>query len=219
MLGNEPDITIVRFPDTPQNIHSNGWAQIIGLAQGKTNWLYCIDADQAIVPVKTDNVQEILEDYKDFAAVKSNWSSFGSSGHLTKTPGSLYERFTMRAKLNEGLNNHGQFCCQPDRTLALKTDDPHHPKLANNEFLVNTNKQLSPGPFNKPPLHDIMYVAHYINKSREEAETKWRKGRCDIFGEKMPHNMFDIHEEFCNAEKEERVLELWNRAKAKFNLK
>src|SRR5690606_37799654 len=121
------------------------------------------------------------------------------------------ERFLMRAKLTEGVNNHTQFICQPDRAQPIRTDDPHHPKLNSGEISVNTNKKQVSGPFNIPPLHDVMWVAHYINKSKEEFVIKNNKGRADIYGAKMPFHLFDAHDKIANAEKEERVIELWNK--------
>lgn len=216
LLGDEPDVEIIHFPDIPQNVHAVGWGQLIKHNQGKTKWLALIDADQVLVPVKQTDVKEVLKNYEDFASLQCNWHTFGSSGRIEKGEGSLYERFLMRATSQEGINNHTQFICQPDRTLAVRTDDPHHAKMPVNEVSVNTNKVIIPNsPFNIPPLHDTMFVAHYISKSKEEWATKNAKGRADIFGDKMPFNLFDEHDRFCNVEKEERILELWNAANNK----
>ena len=129
--------------------------------------------------------------------------------------GSLYERFLLRATGSAGVNNHTQFICQPSRTLGLKTRDPHHPQLPSHEVSVNTNRQPVSGPFNEPPLHDVLWVAHYISKSKKEWEIKNNKLRCDVFGARMPTTLFDEHDTFCNAEQENRVLELWNKANKK----
>lgn len=206
-----PDVEIIHFPEGHNNVHAIAWAKSIKYAQGKTKWLACIDLDQAIVPVKSDNICDILKDYEQYASLQLNWSTFGSGGQDKKSPEPLFERFFMRAKLSEGVNNHTQFICQPTRALAIRTDDPHHAKLQNGEISVNTNKQVVKGPFNIPPLHDTMWVAHYINKSREEFLIKNAKGRADIYGAKMPMDMFENHEAVCNVEKEERVVNLWNK--------
>jgi hypothetical protein len=211
LLGNEPDVEIVHFPDIPENVHAEGWAKLIAHCRFDTKWLALIDADQVLVPVKTDDVREVLKDYEDFASLQCNWHTFGSSNRVEKGEGSLYERFLLRAKGDAGINNHTQFICQPARTLPIRTHDPHHPRLPDDEISVNTNKQVVNGPFNIPPIHDTLWVAHYISKSKEEWVIKNAKGRADIFGEKMPFDLFDQHEHFCNEVKEERVLELWNK--------
>lgn len=211
LFKNDPDVEIIHFPDVPENVHAVAWAKLVGHNKGKTKWLALIDADQVLVPVKTNDVKEVLRDYEQFASLQISWSTFGSSGHLTRTPEPLYERFLMRANNSAGINNHTQFICQPDRTLAERTADPHHPQLPPHEISVNTNKNRVNGPFS-PPLHDILWVAHYISKSREEWDFKNKKGRADVFGAKMPYDLFDQHDAFCNAEKETRVLDLWKEA-------
>lgn len=212
LLGKEPDVEIVHFPDTPANVHAVGWANLIGHNQGKTKWLALIDADQVLVPVKTNDVREVLKNYESFASLQCNWHTFGSSGRIEKGEGSLYERFLMRAKPSEGINNHTQFICQPDRTLVIRTHDPHHPRLPDNEVSVNTNCQPLRGPFNIPPLHDSLWIAHYFTKSRDEWALKNAKGRADIFGQKMPFDLFNQYDAISNFEREERVLQLWNEA-------
>jgi len=209
MFKDDKDVEVHHFPEP--KVHAEAWAQLIGMNKGKTKWLALIDADQALVPVQTDDVREVLKDYESFASLQINWGTFGSSGHLTKTSGSLYERFLLRCEHSAGVDAHTQFICQPDRTLAEKTHDPHHPRLPKGQISVNTNKQKVDGPFNNPPVHDKLWVAHYITKSKAEWDIKNAKGRADIYGQKMPYDMFKEHDKFCNSVKEERILQLWNK--------
>lgn len=215
LLSNEPDVEIIHFPDVPDNVHAEGWAKLIGHNKSKTKWLALIDADQCLVPVKTDDVRDVLRSYENYASLQINWHTFGSSGQEKKEIGSLYERFLMRAIPTEGTNNHTQFICQPDRTLAIRTHDPHHPRLPQGEVSVNTSGKVINGPFAIPPVHDVLWCAHYITKSKEEWAMKNAKGRADIFGQKMPFDLFDQFDSFANKEKETRVLELWNKANGK----
>jgi hypothetical protein len=216
MFADDPTVIVKAFQENAFNIHSNAWAGLIRDCQVEfpTTWLALIDADQVLCPVKTDDIREVLKDYEQYASLQLSWHTFGSNGHETKTEGSLYERFTKRAKADAGINRHTQTICQPTRTLALKTDDPHHVKLPYPEISVNTNKEpiVPPSPFTRQ-LHDVAYIPHYISKSKEEWAIKNGKLRCDIWQEAMPFTMFDEHEAFCNEEEETRVLELWNRAK------
>lgn len=224
LLANEPDVEIHHFPELPENNHQEAWGQLISFNKNKTKWLALIDADQALVPVKTNNVCEILKNYEDFASVQCNWKAFGSGGYILRHPGSVYERFTFTSKPDGIYNVHTQFICQPDRTLGRKTEEPHYPLLPNDEISVNTNKEEidknkvvslnpnTPCSFNVPALHDVLWVAHYTNKSFEEFIQKNSKGRADILNTKMPMNQFDEYEAICNVEKETRVLELWKEA-------
>jgi hypothetical protein len=223
MFANDHDVEIIHFPDIEGNTHQEAWGQLIKYNQGKTKWLALIDADQALVPVKKDDVKDILKDYEEFANLQLNWKSFGSGHQETRLPGSVYERFLMTCKDDCFYNAHTQFICQPDRTLPIKTAEPHYPFLPEGEISVNTNKEQidaqkkvdlnlnTPLSFNVPPLHDVMWVAHYTNKSKEEWMIKNAKGRADIFGVKMPIHQFDEYESQCNELCEDRVLELWNK--------
>lgn len=224
LLGQEPDVEIIHFPEIPENIHQQAWANLINHNKGKTKWLALIDADQALVPVKTHDVKQVLKDYEEFASVQFNWKSFGSSFHETRRPGSVYERFLLTSLDDSEYNYHTQFICQPDRTLGERVFEPHYPRLPDEEISVNTNKEpidpnkivaLNPNTplsFNVPPLHDVMWIAHYTNKSKEEWIIKNSKGRADIFGAKMPFDQFDEYEKLCNVKSECRVFELWQEA-------
>jgi hypothetical protein len=224
LLGGEPDVEIIHFPEGPDGIHQDAWKKLIIHNKGKTKWLALIDADQCLVPAQTNDVREVLKNYEEFACLQCNWKAFGSSFHETREPGSVYERFLLTSLDDSEYNYHTQFICQPDRTRGERTPEPHYPLLNEGEFSVNTNKEpidpnkivaLNPSrplSFNTPPLHDVLWVAHYTNKSKEEWMIKNSKGRADIFGMKMPLEQFDQYESMCNVRREERVLELWKAA-------
>jgi len=223
MLQNEPDVEVIHFPEEPQNNHQEAWGKLIGYNQKKTKWLALIDADQALVPVKTNDVKEILRDYEDFASLQINWKAFGSGGQEKRLPGSVYERFLFCAPPESQYSLPTQFICQPDRTLAIKTQEPHYPQLPVGEISVNTNKQeidankivpmnpATPKTFQVPPLYDILWVAHYTNKSKEEWLIKNNKGRADILGAKIHSTQFDEYDRECSV-KETRVLDIWKQS-------
>lgn len=224
LLSEERDVEVIRFAPGVKQMHQEAWGQLIGYNQGKTKWLALIDADQCLVPVQTDDVRQVLKNYEDFASLQLNWKAFGSGHQDQKLPGSVYERFLMTSQNDSTYNAHCQFICQPDRTLAVKTAEPHYPHLPAGEMMVNTNKEpidankqvplnpATPLSFNVPPLHDVMWVAHYTNKSREEWQVKNAKGRADILGEKMPSNQFDEYEAICNDLVEDRAFQIWKLA-------
>lgn len=224
LFEKDKDVEIIHFPDIEGNTHQEAWGQLIKYNQGKTKWLALIDADQALVPVQTDDVREILKNYEDFASLQINWKAFGSSYENKREIGSVYERFLLTCQNDNSYNFHTQFICQPDRTLGIKTAEPHYPFLPDNEIMVNTNKEQidpnkevllnpnTPLSFNVPALHDILWVAHYTNKSKEEWLIKNEKGRADIFGAKIPFDQFDEYESQCNEVIEDRVFELWKEA-------
>ena len=223
LLAGQDDVEIIRWSTEDKQRHQAAWGALIAYNQGKTKWLALIDADQCLVPVKSNDVKEVLKDYEDFASLQLNWKAFGSGWQDKKLPGSVYERFVLTGEPNVIYNVHCQFICQPDKTLPIKTAEPHYPHVMPGEVIVNTNKQpidpnyqcpLNPGTplsFNNPPLHDVMWVAHYTNKSREEWLVKNSKGRADIDGAFIPTSQFDEYEAVCNQIKDLRPLELWDK--------
>jgi hypothetical protein len=224
LLKDEIDVEIIHFPELPENNHQEGWGKLISYNKDKTKWLALIDADQVLVPVKTDNVCDILKDYENFASLQCNWKTFGSGGNTLRHKGSVYKRFKLTSEDDCIYNYHTQFICQPNRTLGIKTEEPHYPMLPDNEISVNTNKEEikkdticalnpnTPKSFNIPALHDVLWIAHYTNKSLEEWKIKNSKGRADIIGEKMPMDQFYEYDKLCNSKLETRVYELWSKA-------
>jgi len=213
LVGDNPKVEVHHYPESSTNVHAQAWADMVKMMKGKTKWLACIDGDQALVPIKTKNIQDILKNYEDFGALQINWSTFTSNKQVERTPYSLYERFTETAQTNEGVNNHCQFIVQVDKANPIKGCDPHTPTLLPGHISVNTRKQQVVGPFSSPVDHDVIYVAHYINKSREEYLKKRGKGRADIYGELMP-DMFYLHE-FKDAKQDLRAKTLWDERKSK----
>jgi len=221
LVGHMDDVEIIHFPEMDGNTHQEAWGKLIAYNQGKTKWLALIDADQCLVPAKANDVKDVLKDYEQFASLQINWKAFGSSFHEARLPGSVYERFLLTADADSQYNYPTQFICQPDRVLPVKVKEPHYPLLPDGEISVNTDKQKitenktvamnpnTPLSFNIPALHDILYVNHYTNKSKEEWLIKNNKGRADIIGAKIPSTQFNEYESECNKVKDLRAFELW----------
>ena len=210
MLKDYSDVEIIHFPEGPENLHQVAWARLIAHMKGKTKWLACIDADQALVPVKTNDVREILRNYEDFASLLVNWHAFGSSGQETRLPGSVFERFLMRAGVGYRNDMAVQFICQPDRALPVPYCNPHMPVLPPGEISINTDRRITG--LEDPPVHDTLWLAHYWTKSKEEWDIKTARGRPDAFGQKVDINLYEEYNRDCNAIREERALELWKKA-------
>lgn len=209
LFRDQADVEVIHFPEVPGNNHTGAWAQLIAMQTGETEWLACIDADQVLVPQQEQDVKVILDRYLDFAAVQPNWHTFGDSDHTIRDPGSLYERFLMRAESDDPISSHTQFICRPDRALPIPATDPHHCRLADGEIAVNTDKREVQGAFSRPNRHDVLWIAHYLTKSREEWMIKNAKGRADVLGAKMPMHFYEEHNAICNQVEELRVRDLW----------
>lgn len=208
----DEDVEVVHFPE-PQS-HTEAWANGVARTQHHSFWTAFIDIDQVLVPVKTDSLQEALAEYQGFSSLQINWHTFGPSGQETKTEGSVYERFLMRAENHFGVNNHTQSIVQPLLIHVHPWGTPHHAPVRHG-FSVNENKVPVSGPFSIPPSHNTIWCGHYYTKSKEEWFRKISKGRADIQGAHIPSTDFDLYKDTCNVVKELRVLELWKKAKIK----
>jgi len=223
LIGHYPDVEIIHFPENKNNNHMEAWGQLIRLSQNKTKWLALIDGDMALSPQKSNDVKEVLKNYEEFACIQINWRAFGSSYKENYENKPLYERFLLTGNDDCIYNHHTQMIVNPLKVKPLKTEEPHYPHLNEGEVSVNTNKQeisntqthvLNPNRpriFNSPPLYDVLWVAHYTNKSKEEFLSKNSKGRADIIGSKMPLEQFDEYDAVCNKKRELRVVDLWLR--------
>lgn len=218
LFSGDADIEITHFPEP--GLQAEAFSEGIIRTKNQTFWAAFIDIDQALVPQTHNNVKEVLKDYESFASLQINWATFGSSGKEIRTIGSLYERFLMKAKDVGGtINEDGykynpnyvtQSIVQPTRVIPSWID-PHHPVLKKNEIAVNENKIKVDGPFCEPSYKKL-WCAHYYTKSKEEWAIKNAKGRADIRGRKIPFNIYEQYNEFCNAIEENRVLELWRKS-------
>src|SRR4051812_39637693 len=47
-------------------------------------WVAFIDADEFLVPVKTDDLRGVLQPFEPHGGLAVNWRMFGSSGHVTR---------------------------------------------------------------------------------------------------------------------------------------
>jgi hypothetical protein len=202
------DITVIDFPEP--NRHADAWLHCINNYPKFSKWTVFFDIDQVLFPVQKSDLKEVLQDYEGCAAVQPNWHTFGSSGLKTKTPGSLYERFVMRGKDDETVNNHTQTIAQISRVAARRPRDPHHLWMNSGEYAVNESRIPVNGPFSIPPTHHTLFFAHYVTKTYEEYVIKCDKGRADINGI-VPHDMFYEHDNVCNTVRDERILNVWKK--------
>src|SRR5574338_834150 len=91
------DIKVIHFPEP--NRHHYAWMEGVKYFQGKSRWVQFIDIDQVTVPMKTNDIKVMLQDYEAYASLGLNWHSFGSNGRETEPELGLstYEAYTKRS--------------------------------------------------------------------------------------------------------------------------
>lgn len=206
------DIEIIHFPEP--NRHAHAWREGVKHLTGRSRWVQFIDIDQVVVPMQTNDIKVMLQNYEGTPALSLNWHTFGSSGRETEPPQgvSTYEAYTKRAVNLEPINNHVQSIVQVERAEHRTWDNPHFPPL-NGQLQWNTAKQPFSGPFNIPPTQDIGFIAHYYTRSKEYWANKLAKLRADTGTPFGTMEDFDNHQKYLNVVDDNTVKDIWNRVK------
>lgn len=140
-------------------------------------WITFIDIDEFVyIPAHDNSIAAFLQAYDHYDAIAVNWSMFGTSGHLEKTPGLVIERFTHRAHTEHTAN-------RAVKTIA-KTEALIKPNLHNHEFADGIVYRTVSGEVIVPNTgrstsvhHDVILINHYFTKSVAEWEAKVARGR------------------------------------------
>lgn len=207
------DIQVIHYPEP--NRHAHAWRDGVQFFKGKSKWVQFIDIDQVNVPVQTNDLKVMLQDYEQFASLGLNWHSFGAANREIEPEAGLstYEAYTRRAEALTPINNHIQSIVQPDRAAVQIWNDPHHPTLNSGEFQVNERKQQFTGPWNIPPSQNVGFIAHYYTRSREYWARKCAKLRADTGTVGSTVAEFDHHQSYMNAVEDLTVKNIWDKIK------
>lgn len=146
------------------------------LLRPRTDWLAFIDLDEFLVTPRHANIQSFLAEYGHLGAIAVNWKMFGSSGHLTREPGFVIERFTRCAPLDFSSNRSIKMLARTDLIDVPRVHTAHFAPGAVYQTVrgeaigehVGTSERVS---------HDLIRVNHYFTRSLEEWEHKATRGR------------------------------------------
>jgi hypothetical protein len=134
----------------------------------KSFWIAFIDIDEFIVPISTKTIPDFLHDFEDVPGIEINWMNYGSSGHKTKTPGLVIERFKDHAEINDKYKKNRLIKSIVNPRLVFK-NYAHIAEYINGKRAVDTNKKShKDGATERPPLFNKMRINHYYTKSYEE---------------------------------------------------
>lgn len=207
------DIEVIHYPEP--NRHAQAWRDGVAYFKGKSRWVQFIDIDQVTVPMKTNDIKVMLQNYEGNSALCLNWHSFGSNNREIEPPPnvSTYEAYTKRADGNAAINNHVQSIVQVEHAEVAVWHDPHHPILLPNHFQFNEKRNQFNGPWNIPPSQDVGFIAHYYTRSREYWARKCAKMRADTGTVGGTIAEFDHHQSYMNAIEDFTVKNIWEQVK------
>lgn len=160
------------------------------------DWVAFIDADE-FIKLRVRSILDLVKSMPDEAGgIILNWSNFGSSGHISKTPGMVIERFRCHAKIDFQVNKHFKSIIRPKS--ASVGDNPHTFRLNSGLVYYRGLKRSNIKPDGTATLTDNVSwedgcVNHYIVKSREEFFFKKRPRGRGTISELRPASFFDYH--------------------------
>ncbi len=181
VLGRLEDAGVVKVISWPSRtdgqVQKRAYADGLRRLRADFEWIAFFDIDEFLfIPAFENRIHPFLAAYGHLDAIAVNWAMFGTSGHETRTPGLVIERFTRRAKTEHGGNRAVKTIA---RIRALKA-----PNLHNHEFAEGVVYQtvagdpILPGTGRSAAVsHDVVRLNHYFTKSREEWDAKVARGR------------------------------------------
>jgi hypothetical protein len=169
-----------RYPHGPQ---IPAYDDALNRLRGDTEWVLFVDLDEFVVPLKTDQISNVLADSSNLDGMWFPWLIFGSSGEQRYRQAPIIERFQRRQHADDTTVTPVKSAVRPDRTTGANLHVHHvaSPAYANplgeREYLTTTagtrrSSQLARG-------MDVARVHHYMTKSVEEWHTKVARGRAD----------------------------------------
>jgi hypothetical protein len=210
---NRKDIKVIHYPEP--NRHAHAWRDGVEYFKGKSRWVQFIDIDQVTVPMLTNDIKVMLQQYEPNFSLGLNWQTFGANGRETEPEldVSTYEAYTRRASPLTPINNHIQSIVQVEHAQVKIWNDPHHAPMNNRRFQFNERKECFNGPWNIPPSQDIGFIAHYYTRSREYWAKKCAKLRADTGTIGSTPAEFDHHQSYMNTDEDLTVKKIWESCK------
>lgn len=168
-----------------------------------SRWILFLDIDEYLW--SSAPISEVLKPYEMHSALCPHWILFGSNGHANYSPKPVPVRFT---RSQQDVNRHVKSIVNPARTFNWVTAH----RFTHDSCPVDENHR----PIEMTdsiPLHgttDVIYVAHYFTKSKEEFTERRSRPRPDT-GEYR----YNLEEAFKAHDRNERenldILNTWNK--------
>lgn len=173
--------TLIRFPG--QAIQRAVYQHCLDTHGTGSRWMMFCDDDEFLFPVRDVSLPDALVPYERYAGVGVAWMMYGSSGHLTRPPGLVFEAFTRRAAAPD---RHVKCIVDPARTVGPVVIA--HQFRCRGGLMVDEKCHPLRGPFALQPTADTLRINHYVTKSR--AELIERRSRIQAnTGRLSPHSI------------------------------
>lgn len=197
----------------------------------KSRWIAFIDLDEFLFSPRSRDLKQVLDRYRDVAAIFVSWVLYGSSGHVARPTGYVIDSYTCCLDLaSAGVEefNHGPSPNKESYVTAWARDGKSivNPRLVTrmgaHRPLVLTAGSLV-DEHCRPAIHrggarnitcDWLRINHYWSKSIEDLKEKVAKG--DVFDRARPPRKLErwLEREAClNVARDETILPIWSAIK------
>lgn len=176
-FGRHFDVRLKNWPTTAADAQQEAYEDCLASEFGFDHqWIAFIDADELIVPRQGD-IKDLLERNADAAGIVVNWAMFGSSGHATRPPGLMIETFQRRAKSDHRSCRVAKEIVRP---LAVHEVLPPCYFKVRGHWARPSGRTLEREAL-RTPEHSAAQINHYYTKSREEWDSRRRRGYRDAY--------------------------------------
>lgn len=131
------------------------------LAKENAKWAAFIDLDEFIVPVRHDNLLDMLNEYESCAGLAINWQIFGTSSVKRINNDELViENLVWKAPIDNGLNAIVKFIVRPECVKSIP--NPHAFEFIEGCHAENSQRvPLKAQRMGQPVVIDTVYINHY----------------------------------------------------------
>lgn len=131
------------------------------IAKETTEWAAFIDLDEFLMPITSDSLPALLEEYRSFGGLAINWQIFGTAG-LDSLPeeGLILEYLLWKAPVDHTIHQIVKLIVQPRYVKAIK--NPHGFEFEPGYYAVDSDKNLQRNcKRGQPVLVDAIQINHY----------------------------------------------------------
>lgn len=165
-IYNNPDV-MQSEGDFVNNNQIPFYNRAIEKSKGRSRWLAIIDSDEFLVPVETNSLLELLEEYRDCAGIGVNWQMFGTSNCERVQPDELMiEKLTSCAPHDHHENFHIKSIVQPLFVICMGWC-PHLVVYHSGYQHVNTDRVEFEGPFSPYIQTNQIRINHYWTRDED----------------------------------------------------
>ncbi len=154
-------------------------------------WMAFFDADEFLVPKKTDNVNELLAGYEKFrvGGLGVNWLMFGSSGLTDRHRHEPVLTTFTKCSYTTHINTHIKSIVRLNRVRRVSLPHCFYYKLFYR--CVNEKFKEIKGALSAPASREVVQLNHYFTKSFEEFKEKIARGKSDCPGKRNIDIFYD----------------------------